>query len=31
MVLKNLPSLEKLDDVMVTYEEHEQARNIDMQ
>jgi len=31
MVIKNIPSLEKLDDVMISYEEHEQARNLDMQ
>ena len=31
MVIKSIPSLEKLDDVMVSYEELEQARNLDIQ
>ena len=31
MVIKSIPTLEKLDDVMVSYEEHEQARSLDIQ
>jgi hypothetical protein len=31
LVLKHLPRLEKLDDVPVTYQEVEQARDIDLQ
>jgi hypothetical protein len=30
MVLKYLPKLEKLDDIVVSYQEHEEARELDI-